>query len=146
MNGVKATVDKINGIAARVLPLTMAGCTAVLVLLNPSSLAARIAGDTLTGDVINMAILVVCVVGWADVIWHDIRGRLIWPTLPTYIRHRICVGTYSALAGLTGVRAFVAASSSTWEVAMLGGYYVVCAAGIGTIAVAIALDPRHGTS
>ena len=127
------------------LALTMAGWTAAFVLFSPASLASRVAGASLASEAINALILAICALGWADVIWHDIRGRLIWPTLSLRVRHHICVGTYSALAGLTGVRAFVAAGSNAWEVVFLGAYYVVCAVGIGLVAVALALDGRHGT-
>jgi hypothetical protein len=106
---------------------------------------ARVAGDSSVSEIINTTILTLCVIGWIDVIWHDIRGRLIWPSLDRHIRHHICVATYATLAGLTGIRAFVAACSNTCEVAFLGAYYLVCAAGIGTIAVALALDPHHGS-
>lgn len=137
---------RLNGMAARMLALTMSGWTAAFVLFSPASLASRVAGATMASKIINAIILAVCVVGWADVLWHDIRGRLIWPSLPPQIRHQVCVGTYSALAGLTGLRAFVAAGSDAWEVLFLGSYYLVCSVGIGLVAVAIALDPRHGTS
>jgi hypothetical protein len=136
---------RLYGVAARMLALAMAGWTAFIVLFSPTSLAARIAGDSLASDVVNSIILAVCVLGWADIIWHDLRGKLIWPTFPAHLRHRICVGVYASLAGLTGIRAFVAAGLQTWETAFVGVYYVICAAGIGIIAVALTLDPRHGT-
>ena len=140
-----ATTARFYGVAARILALTMAGWTAFIVLFSPTSLAARIAGDSVVSDFVNSAILAICALGWADVIWHDIRGRLIWPTLPLQTRHRICVGVYALLAGLTGVRAFVAAGAQSLDVLFIGLYYVICAIGIGTIAVALALDPNHGT-
>lgn len=137
---------KLYGVAARVLALTMAAWTAGLVLFSPTSIAARVAGDNLAGDVLNAGILLVCALGWADIIWHDIGGRLIWPSFPGRWRHKICVLTYSVLAGLTGLRAFVAAGSDRWEVLFLGTYYLTCAIGIALVAVAIALEPRHAST
>ena len=134
---------RLVGVAARVLALSMAGFTSAFVLFSPSSLAARVAGASEASEFVNFVIFIICIVGWADVIWHDVRGKLIMPSLPQRIRHHVCVGTYSALAGLTGIRAFVAVGSDHWEVLFLGAYYVLCAAGIGLVAISIALDPRH---
>lgn len=131
------------GVAARMLALTMAGWTAGFVLFSPTSIASRVAGDHIAGDVINATILLVCAIGWADIVWHDIHGRLILPSLSARVRHKVCVLTYSLLAGLTGLRAFVAAGSDRWEVLFLGTYYLTCAVGIAIVAVAIALEPRH---
>lgn len=136
--------SKLYATAARMLALTMAGWTAGFVLFSPSSIAARVAGESVIGDAVNAAILAACALGWADVVWHDIRGRAIWPSFPSELRHRICVLTYSALAGLTGLRAFVAAGSDAPAVLFLGAYYLTCAFGIGVVAVALALEPRHG--
>lgn len=134
---------KLNSMAARMLALTMAGWTAALVLWSPSSLAASVSGDSIIGGIINGGILVLCAPGWADIVWRDIGGRLIWPSFPGPLRHRICVLTYSALAGLTGLRAFVAAGSDRGDVVLVGSYYLICAVAIGVVAVAIALEPRH---
>lgn len=134
---------RLYAVAARLLALTMSGWTAGFVLFSPTSLAARIAGESEAADAINVAILALVALGAADMIWHDIRGRLIWPTLDARVRHRICVLAYSALAGLTGLRAFVAAGSERWETLLLGGYYLTCAVGVGIVAVAIALETRH---
>lgn len=131
-------------IAARVLALTMSGWTAAFVLFSPTSIASRVAGDSIPGDMLNVGILTICFVGWADVIWHDIKGSLIRSSFPQQLRHRICVLTYAGLAGLTGLRAFVAAGSDKWEVLFLGTYYLTCAIGIALVAIAIALEPRHG--
>jgi phosphoribosylamine--glycine ligase len=35
----------------------------------------------------NAAILAACLLGAADIIWHDIRGRLILPSLDQHLRH-----------------------------------------------------------
>ncbi len=134
---------KLTSMAARMLALTMAGWTAALVLWSPASLASSVAGDGLVGHIINGGILALCALGWADIIWRDIGGRLIWPSFPGPLRHRICVLTYSALAGLTGMRAFVAAGSDRRDVVLVGSYYLICAVAIGLVAVAIALEPRH---
>lgn len=138
-----ALSHKLSGLAARTLALTMAGFTAAFVLWSPTSIASRVAGESIAGTIINSGIVALCALGWADVIWRDIGGRLIWPSFPGPLRHRICVMVYAVLAGLTGLRAFVAAGSDRWEVLFLGIYYLTCAVGIGVVAVAIALEPRH---
>ncbi len=51
--------------------------------------------------------------------------------------------TYAVMAGLTGMRAFVAAGSDLDQVVLVGSYYLVCAVGIGVIAVSLALERRH---
>jgi hypothetical protein len=134
---------KLNSMAARMLALTMAGWTAALVLWSPQSLASSVAGDGWVSHVINGGILALCALGWADILWRDIGGRLIWPSFPGPLRRRICVLTYSVLAGLTGVRAFVASGSDRSDVVLVGSYYIICAVAIGVVAVAIALEPRH---
>ncbi len=134
---------RLSSMAARMLALTMAGWTAALVLWSPASLAASVAGDGLVSHVINGGILVLCALGWHDIVWRDIGGRLIWPSFPGPQRHRICVLTYSALAGLNGLRPFVAAGSDRGDVVLVGSYYLICAVAIGVVAVAIALEPRH---
>ena len=137
------TSHSLISMAARMLALTMAGWTAALVLWSPASLASSVAGDGLISHIINGCILALCALGWADIIWRDIGGRLIWPSFPAPLRHRICVLTYSALAGMTGLRAFVAAGSERGDVMMVRSYYLVCAVAIGVVAVAIALETRH---
>jgi hypothetical protein len=134
---------KLNSMAARMLALTMAGWTAALVLWSPQSLASSVAGDGWVSHVINGGILALCALGWADILWRDIGGRLIWPSFPAPLRHRICVLTYAVMAGLTGMRAFVAAGSDRSDVVLVGSYYIICAVAIGVVAVAIALEPRH---
>lgn len=135
--------QKLYSISARMLALTMVGWTAAFVLFSPTSIASRVAGDSNAGDILNAGILLLCVLGWADVIWHDIRGRLIWPSFPMALRHRVCVLAYAALAGLTGLRAFVAAGSDVPAVLFLGTYYLTCSIGIALVAVALALENRH---
>ena len=116
---------RLNGVAARLLALTMAGWTAALVLFSPNSLASAVAGDGLVSMIINGGILALCALGWADILWRDIGGRLIWPSFPGPLRHRICVLTYASLAGLAGLRAFVAAGSDRSDVLLVGSYYLI---------------------
>lgn len=139
----RETSGRLYSVAARLLALTMAGWTATFVLFSPTSLAARVAGGSDASQVLNALILACCTLGLADVIWHDIRGKLIWPSFPSHHRHRVCVLLYAVLAGLTGARAFVAASSDDLSVLALGAYYLMCAAGMGLIAVALAVETRH---
>lgn len=138
-----ALSNRLYEAAARLLALTMAGWTAALVLFSPASLASTVAGDGAVAHIINGGILALCGLGWVDILWRDIGGRLIWPSFPAQLRHRICVMTYALLAGMTGLRAFVAAGSDRADVALVGSYYLICAVGIGLVAIAIALEPRH---
>ena len=138
------TSHKLYSVAARLLALAMAGWTAAFVLWSPSSLAARVAGDSEASYILNALIVGCCAFGLLDIVWHDIRGELIWPAFPSHHRHHVCVLLYSLLAGLTGMRAFVAVGSDEASVVALGAYYLMCAVGIGTIAVALALETRHG--
>lgn len=136
---------RLYGTAARMLALSIAGFTSAFVLFVPESLVSTVAGDGTAVRVINVAILTLCWLGAADIIWHDIRGTLIWPSLDLHVRHRVCVMLYATLAALVGLRAFIAAGSREWEILLVGGYYLTCAVGIATIAVALALEPRHGS-
>lgn len=137
------TSARLYGIAARVMALATSGWTAAIVLWSPTSVAARMAGDSAAVYAINGATLACCSLGLLDILWHDIRGKLVWPTFPMQYRHRVCVMLYSMLAGLTGLRAFVAAASDYTNILLLGGYYLMCAMGIGIVAVAVALEPRN---
>ena len=125
--------------AARWLSLTVSTFTAMLTLWSPTSLAARVSGgsDFLVWS--SAAVLALCVLGWADVAWHDFHGRLIAPRLGQVVRHKACVLLYVLLAFSFLQRAFVSASDFALLVPL---YYVLAGAGIGLTAVAIAIEER----
>lgn len=135
---------KLYAMAARGLALSTSMVTALLVLLAPTSLANLSTSDGVLMDTLNGVVLAMCLLGFADLIWHDIRGRLIWPTLNTHFRHHVCVLLYSVLAGAYGLRLFSWADQNTDTNLILGLYYAMQAGFIGLVAVAIALEPRNG--
>jgi hypothetical protein len=128
--------------AARWLALTASSWSAALVLFSPTSLAATIAAGEDLARPINAVILAMTLLGWADVIWHDVGGRLIWPSLDGRIRHHLCVLFYSVLAGMFAIRAFVAGDPDSVQSWLLGSYYLLTASGIALVVVSIAHEDR----
>jgi hypothetical protein len=128
--------------AARWLALSASSWTAMLVLFGPETLSAKMMGDSASVTAFNAVILALTVLGWADMVWHDIRGKLIWPSFPALKRHQICVLLYGALAGAYGIRAFVSARHFDPSTCLLAGYYLVTAIGIGLVAFALAGEER----
>jgi len=125
--------------AARWLALSAATFTAVLTLWSPTSVAARVAGESEFAELSSIFTLALCAIGWADVFWHDFRGRLIWPGFPLASRHKVCVLLYMLLAATFFQRAFVSAGGF----AMLAPfYYLSMGAGIGITAIAVAVEER----
>lgn len=116
----------LHGIAARAAILAASTWTAGLQLWGTRSLAYAAAGPSALIDAINVGVLALAALGWADLLWHDIRGRLIWPSFPVHHRHTVCVYLYAALALAFGVRAFLAAGDAQ-AVLVVGTYYVVFA-------------------
>ncbi len=136
------TAARLHAVSARWGILTASTWTAILQLSRPDSLAARAAGDGLVLDWINVGILALCALGWADLLWHDLRGRLIWPSFPQHARHHVCIGMYALLAAAFGVRAFLAAGSDVASVWLVGGYYICFAVGIMIEVRALREDAR----
>jgi hypothetical protein len=129
--------------AARGLALTSSMTTALLVLFASKSLASMASIDGMVVDALNYGVLALCALGFADLVWRDIHGKMIWPSFNSHIRHHICVLVYAGLAGAYGLRLFSWADPATPTNAILGVYYLLQSLFIGTIAVAIALEPRH---
>lgn len=128
--------------AARWLALTCAIWSALLAMFSDGSVAARAAGESGIATLLNVVLLALSALGWVDMLWHDISGRLIWPSLNAGIRHRICVSVYATIAGIFGVRAFAVAGLDVLDRVLITGYYLAIAIGIGTVAVALALEER----
>lgn len=127
--------------AAKGLALTTVWATSALNLWAPSSLTARsAAGDV--GVWLSAVMLVLSAIGWADIVWTDIRGKLILPSLPGAIRHQCCVALYAVMGGLYGVFGFAAtdpAVNSSW---ILIVDYLLVAVFSGALATALALEGR----
>lgn len=117
----------------RGLLLTISTWSAALQLFEPTSVAARAVGDSSLIDIMNAIALGLCALGWADVLAHDIGGRLLLPGLPMRIRHQVCVALYSALGLAYWVRSFVTAEHSALTL-QVGAFYLV----VGTFALAAA--------
>lgn len=126
-----------HAIAARWSILAASTWTAVIQLWSPTSLAYRAAGDSFLIDAINAVLLVLCAVGWADIVWRDMRGRLLLPRLSPELRHAACVALYSALGVGFLARGFIASGHDITVVVTVGVYYVL--AGIGALFEAKAL-------
>lgn len=129
--------------AARWLSLTVASWSALLAVFSVGSVANRAAGDSEVALVLNVVLLALSLLGWADVVWHDIRGRLIMPSLPMHKRHKICVATYATMAGIFGIRAFAVAELPVTDRVLITGYYLATAVGIALVAVALAFEDRE---
>lgn len=129
--------------AAKGLMLTAVNITAWLTLLSPDSLTARSAAsaDDLT-TALAVAAILASAVGWADVFWHDLMGKLIWPSLPEFKRHVICVLLYSSFTAFYLLYAFVAHDLSSSPPGLLGLYYIFNAVWGATLTVAIARETR----
>jgi hypothetical protein len=117
----------------RGLLLTISTWSAALQLFEPTSVAARAAGNSPLMDIMNAIALGLCALGWADVLAHDIGGRLLLPGLPMRIRHQVCVALYSALGLAYWVRSFVTAEHSALTL-QVGAFYLV----VGSFALAAA--------
>ena len=131
----------LHAVVARGLILTQATWTACLQLFSPTSVAYRAAGDGILIDYINVFVLLLCALGWADLLWHDLMGKLLWPSFPAKWRHQVCIWLYILLAGAYGIRAFVAAGDQNFVI-QVGLLYVIAAVWIMAEAVAIAMENR----
>jgi hypothetical protein len=136
-------IRNLYAIVARGLALASSTITAMLVLWAPASLSALATIDSDLVDALNYVVLTLCAVGWADVVWTDIRGRLILPKLDPHLRHHACVLLYAGLAGACGLRLFAWTDPLSENNLILALYYGLESILIATLAVAIALEPRH---
>jgi hypothetical protein len=140
---VNVVANKLYAACARALALTTSTSTNLLTLFAPTSMANMLMADSLAVDATSSIALVLCAVGWADVLWTDIRGRLIWPSLAARTRHHWCVLVYGGLAAVFAIRLFTWADPSRSTNIILAIYYLLAALCIGTLAVAIALEQRN---
>lgn len=121
--------------------LTTATCTGLLLLLSPDSLTARAASGPLA-QAIGIVMLVLAAIGWADMLWRDIGGRMIWPSLAAAARHQACVGLYAALSCVYAVLLTAAMDPRVDASWVLGVNYLLLVIFFGTKAVAIARENR----
>ena len=131
--------------AARFAALTAATGTAAVTILLPMSSAARSMGNSILGEILVWLTLAATLLGWADLILHDIFGRLILPSLDMHLRHRVCVFLYHWLTAAWFLRAMVLFGSTTGqpiERFVIGSWYVWTGISTAILAVLIALDDR----
>lgn len=131
--------------AARLGVLTAAGGTTAVALLLPMSSAARVMGNSVLAEIMVWMTLAAVLLGVADLIMHDIFGRLIMPSIDTHVRHRACVWIYHFLAGSWLIRSLVIIGSQSGqpiERMVLGSWYVATGVSVGVVAVLMALDDR----
>lgn len=133
-------------LVARWLALGVSFWTAVISLVLPMSAVARSLGDSLLADALNWGILLASLVGWADVIYHDFLGRLLFPSLYSYARHYACVMLYMGLGGLFTLRAFVVlygTPSNLHETVVLASFYLTMAVGCALLSIVLAVEKRE---
>lgn len=133
----------LQGIAMRGPVLAASTYTPIVQLFFPSSLARVASGDGDVISLINWAVLCLALLGWADLVIHDIFGKLLFPRISVRIRHQFCVYFYCVLAGAFGIRAFLAAGTLETTF-VVGTYYIFFAAFLLLNAYLIALEERHG--
>lgn len=131
-----------HAMAARGAILTASTYTAALQLWASGSLAFQAAGDGIVIDCINILVLLVSLLGWADLIWHDVHGRLILPSFNKALRHQICISTYMLISGAFAIRAFLAVGNPA-IVLTVGLYYIAMSLVAAIEAAAIAGEQRH---
>jgi len=130
-------------IGAKGLALTTASCTAALILMSPRSLSAVATdGSGWFGELLAVCMLLMSGIGFADVLVTDIGGRLILPSIPQARRHPFCVGLYALLAGVYLVLTFGAMDPGVPTSWILIADYLMVAAFITAIMVAIARERR----
>jgi hypothetical protein len=132
------------GLAARYASLTISTWGAALGLFVPASLVFRVHDAYELLDYVNTVALVVSMLGWADIVWHDIRGKLILPSINPHTRHRVCVLVYALLGAIWLLKSFSAFSSVglVGGAAPLGLFALAMSSICGITAVAIALETR----
>jgi hypothetical protein len=130
--------------AARYASLTVSTWGALLGLFVPASLIFRVHDAYTLIDYVNVVALAVSLLGWADVVWHDIHGKLILPSINIHTRHRVCVLVYALLGAVWLLKSF----SSFSMVGVVGGaiplgvFALFMSTICGITAVAIALETR----
>ena len=135
--------SKWYSIAARMLILLAAARIGALNELVPDSLIAR-AADRMSGasDALIIAMCAASVIGWFDIITHDLFGKHVTFGIPTKLLHQLCIAYYGAMAGGFGVLGFIAS-----DIGLHGGWIVtlmysgLCVASL-MIAAGIASERR----
>jgi hypothetical protein len=123
----------------------LVNCTwgALFGLFVPTTLIYRLHDRYDLLDYLNAVVLAICALGWADVIWHDIRGRLLLPRIKPKLRHKVCVMTYSLLGASWVIKAFGHAASTDIPGALpLAIYALSMSTACGMVALALALERR----
>lgn len=129
--------------AAKGLLLSCMLTTAALILLSPHSLTGRSAEQgRLLNELMAGGALLVCAIGFADIIWTDMTGRLILPSLPPYIRHKLCTLMYAVASGWYSILAFTATDRSVDTSWILVGYYIAVSWWGAILTISIALEHR----
>ena len=131
-------------IVAKALAMTTMTTTAFLRLYAPTSLTAMASDHALLADPIAWAMLAMSVIGWADIIAHDVLGRDLLPNVPTKARHKGCVLFYIFGAAVYWIFAFAALGSSISPGAILISNYMLCGLCLLGLAGAIAQEDRRG--
>lgn len=131
--------------ASRLGALVAAGGSTAVTLLLPMSSASRTMGESVLGEIVIWLTLAAVLIGMADLIMHEIFGRLILPSIDSHLRHRACVWLYHFLAGAWLIRALVMIGSQTGqpiERMVLGSWYTATGVSVGVVAVLMVLDDR----
>jgi hypothetical protein len=133
----------LHSLAARWAVLMVSTWGALFGLFVSNSLIYRLHDRYDALDWVNGVTLAICALGWADILWHDIRGKLIWPSFKAKRRHRVCVMAYSLLGATWVLKAFGhAAITDIAGSAPLAIYALSMSTICGMVAVAIALEKR----
>lgn len=130
--------------SAKGLVLTSVSCTSALVLWSPGSLTALSSDSSgQFADVMAGLLLVLAAIGWADIIYTDLLGRSIWPTLQPRLRHQFCMLIYSVFAAMYAVLAFVAMDPRVPSSWILIANYLLVSLFSAVLTVAIGQETRH---
>jgi hypothetical protein len=131
-----------HSIAAKALALTTMTTTAMLRLFAPTSLTATASEHAPLASPIAWMMLALVVIGWVDIIVHDLLGRDLLPRLSVKTRHKGCVLFYMTLASTYWIFAFAALKAPVSPGAILIGNYLACGLWILVLAAAIAQEDR----
>lgn len=129
--------------AAKGLLLSCMLTTAALILLSPASLTGR-AADTASyiNELLAIGALLISAIGFADILWTDIGGRLILPAISARVRHHLCTLMYAFASGWYSILAFTATDRAVETIWILVGYYIALSWWGAILTISIALDRR----
>ena len=131
-------------IVAKALAMMTMMTTAFLRLYAPTSLTAMASDHALLADPIAWAMLAMSVIGFADIISHDVFGRDLLPKVPAKTRHKGRVLFYIFGAAVYWIFAFAALGSSISPGAILISNYMACGLCLLGLAGAIAQEDWRG--